>query len=359
MIERALDTLVELLEIHEKGRERDMRVALFSTKPYDKAAFEKANERFHHELIFFEGPLNSNTISLASGFTAICPFVNDQLNEPILKTLSENGTCLLALRSAGFNHVDLKAAAKYGFTVVRVPAYSPYSVAEHTIGLMLDLNRHIHRAYNRVREGNFSLDGLMGFDMHGKTVGIVGTGKIGIIVATILTGFGCKLLAYDPYPAPECLALGVHYTTLEDLCRDSDIITLHCPLMPETRHLIDAKAISHMKPGVMLINTSRGGVVDTCAVVAGLKSGKIGFLGLDVYEEESNLFFEDLSNEVIQDDLFVRLMTFPNVIITGHQAFFTNEAIAHIAQTTLENIHDFELGAVREENRVMIEKSEH
>lgn len=333
-----------------------MRVALFSIKPYDKEAFEKANEHFQHELVFFEVHLNPNTVSLARGFKAICPFVNDRLDEPVLKALSENGTRLLALRSAGFNHVDLKAAGQYNLTVARVPAYSPYAVAEHTIGLMLDLNRRIHRAYNRVREGNFSLDGLMGFDMHGKTVGIIGTGRIGTIVAKILAGFGCTLLAYDPYPNPECQALGACYTSLEALYKASDIITLHCPLTPETRHLIDPKAISQMKPCVMLINTSRGAVVDTCAVIAGLKSGKIGYLGLDVYEEESDLFFEDLSTQVIQDDLFVRLMTFPNVIITGHQAFFTKEAMEHIAITTLENIKAFENGSIQEENRVVAEK---
>jgi D-lactate dehydrogenase len=333
-----------------------MRIAVFSVKAYDQEFFEKANDNFHHELVFLEAHLNANTVSLANGFTAICPFVNDQLNEPVLKALAENGIRLLALRSAGFNHVDLKAADKYGLTIARVPAYSPYAVAEHTVGLMLDLNRHIHRAYNRVREGNFSLDGLMGFDMHGKTVGIIGTGKIGTIVSQILAGFGCTLLAHDPCPNTECQAMGVQYTSLEALYHKSDIITLHCPLTPVTRHLIDTQAISRMKPCVMLINTSRGAVVDTCAVIAGLKSGKIGYLGLDVYEEESDLFFEDLSNRVIQDDLFVRLMTFPNVIITGHQAFFTREAMAHIAYTTLENSQNFETGSILEENLVIPEK---
>lgn len=334
-----------------------MRVALFSSKSYDKEYFEKVNEQFQHELVFFEAHLSPNTVALASGFPAVCPFVNDQLNEAVLKTLADNGTRLLALRSAGFNHVDLKAATQYGFTVARVPAYSPYAVAEHTVSLMLALNRHIHRAYNRVREGNFSLDGLMGFDMSGKTVGIIGTGKIGIIVASILKGFGCTLLVHDPYPNEECQALGARYTTLEELYRASDIVTLHCPLTPETHHLIDSRAISQMKPCVMLINTSRGAVVDTCAVIAGLKSGKIGYLGLDVYEEEGDLFFEDLSNQVIQDDLFVRLMTFPNVIMTGHQAFFTREAMTHIAETTLENIRDFETDTIRSDNLVTLKKN--
>ncbi|WP_373533248.1 2-hydroxyacid dehydrogenase [Vampirovibrio sp.] len=333
-----------------------MRVAIFSVKPYDKEYLEKMNEPFQHELTFFEARLSAETVSLASGFEAVCPFVNDQLDAPILKTLAQNGTRLLALRSAGFNHVDLKAAEANGLTVARVPAYSPYAIAEHTVGLMLDLNRNIHRAYNRVREGNFSLDGLMGFDMNGKTVGIVGTGKIGAIVANILKGFGCQLLAYDPYPNSDCIALGVRYTSLETLYKDADIITLHCPLTPDSRHLIDDQAIAQMKDSVMLINTSRGAVVDTSAVIAGLKSGKIGYLGLDVYEEEADLFFEDLSNRVIQDDLFLRLLTFPNVIITGHQAFFTHEAIAHIAHTTLKNIQDFEQGSLATENRVLPEE---
>lgn len=333
-----------------------MRVAMFSVKPYDKTSFEAANQGFHQELAFFDIRLTIETASLAKGFPVICPFVNDQLSEPVLKILAEGGTRLLALRSAGFNHVDLKAAEQNGLTVVRVPAYSPDAVAEHAVGLMLDLNRQIHRAYNRVREGNFSLDGLMGFDMRGKTVGIIGTGKIGTVVAEILKGFGCRLLAYDHHSHEECRALGVQYTTLEDLYRESDIITLHCPLTPETHHLIDSKAIAQMKPCVMLINTSRGAVVDTCAVIAGLKSGKIGYLGLDVYEEESNLFFEDLSNHVIQDDLFARLMTFPNVIITGHQAFFTKEALFQIACTTLQNIQDFETDAMKPENCVLAAK---
>jgi D-lactate dehydrogenase len=334
-----------------------MRVALFSAKPYDREYFMKANEQFQQELVFFETQINPETVALAYGFPAICPFVNDQLDEPILKALPEHGTQLLSLRSAGFNHVDLKAAEKYNFTVARVPAYSPYAVAEHTVALMLDLNRRVHRAYNRVREGNFSLDGLMGFDMHDKTVGIIGTGKIGAIVARILAGFGCKLLAYDRYPSAECQAIGVRYTSLDELYRQSDMITLHCPLTPETRHLIDSKAIAKMKPCVMLINTSRGAVVDTYAVIAGLKSGKIGYLGLDVYEEERDLFFEDRSNRIIQDDLFARLMTFPNVIITGHQAFFTREAMGHIAWTALENVQNFESGTIKPENLVFAGKT--
>lgn len=321
-----------------------MKVAVFSTKSYDRKFLEAANVNHEHELIFFEPHLTYDTAILASEFPAACIFINDQLDEQTLKTLADQGTHLIVLRSAGFNHVDLKAAAKLGMKVVRVPAYSPYAVAEHTIGLILTLNRKIHRAYNRVREGNFSLDGLLGFDLHNRTVGIIGTGKIGIIVAKILKGFGCKLLTYDLYPNPECEALGAKYVELPELFAASDIITLHCPLTPENHHLINAQALEQMKPGIMLINTSRGGLIDTEAVISALKSRKIGYLGLDVYEQESELFFEDLSDFVIQDDVFQRLLTFPNVLITGHQAFFTENALENIAATTLSNITDIEQG---------------
>jgi D-lactate dehydrogenase len=321
-----------------------MKVAVFSTKAYDRRFLEAANADHRHELVFFEARLTADTAVLATGFPAVCAFVNDQLDEKTLKALAEQETRLIALRSAGFNHVDLTAATGFGLTIVRVPAYSPYAVAEHAIGLILTLNRKIHRAYNRVREGNFSLDGLLGFDLHGKTVGIVGTGKIGVIVAQILKGFGCQLLTYDLYPNPECEALGAKYVELPELFAASDIITLHCPLTPETYHLINDQALEQMKPGVMLINTSRGALVDTEAVIGALKSRKIGYLGLDVYEQESDLFFEDLSEEVIQDDVFQRLLTFPNVLITGHQAFFTENALKNIAETTLSNITDIEQG---------------
>ncbi len=321
-----------------------MKVAVFSTKAYDRRFLEAANADRRHELVFFEARLTADTAVLATGFPAVCAFVNDQLDEKTLKALAEQETRLIALRSAGFNHVDLTAATELELTIVRVPAYSPYAVAEHAIGLILTLNRKIHRAYNRVREGNFSLDGLLGFDLHGKTVGIVGTGKIGVIVAQILKGFGCQLLTYDLYPNPECEALGAKYVELPELFAGSDIITLHCPLTPETYHLINEQALEQMKPGVMLINTSRGALVDTEAVISALKSRKIGYLGLDVYEQESDLFFEDLSEEVIQDDVFQRLLTFPNVLITGHQAFFTENALKNIAETTLSNITDIEQG---------------
>ena len=321
-----------------------MKVAVFNTKSYDRNFLETANASYNHNLVFFEPRLTQETTALAVGFPAVCVFINDQVDKTTLQVLAAQGTKLIATRSAGFNHIDLNAAAEFGITVVRVPAYSPYAVAEHTVGLILTLNRKIHRAYNRVREGNFSLDGFMGFDLHGRTIGIVGTGKIGFLVAQILHGFGCQLLAYDLYPNPDCEALGVKYVDLQELFATSDIISLHCPLTPQTRHLINAQSLAQMKSGVMLINTSRGALIDTRAVIDALKSRKIGYLGLDVYEQESNLFFEDLSTEVIEDDVFQRLLTFPNVLITGHQAFFTEDALQNIAQTTLSNISDVESG---------------
>jgi len=321
-----------------------MKVAIFSTKSYDRQFLITANYDHEHELVFFEPRLNRETAPLAKNFPAVCGFVNDQLNAPTLEILAAHGTRLIALRSAGFNNVDLKTAAKLGLTIVRVPAYSPYAVAEHTIGLILTLNRKIHRAYNRVREGNFSLDGLLGFDLHKRTVGIVGTGKIGQIVAQILKGFGCRLLAYDINRNPVCEELGVTYVELSKLFSESDLVTLHCPLTPQTHHLVNADSIAQFKQGMMLINTSRGALINTEAVIQGLKSQKIGALALDVYEQESDLFFEDLSNEIIQDDLFERLLTFPNVLITAHQAFFTKEAMQNIAETTLSNITDYQEG---------------
>lgn len=321
-----------------------MKVAIFSTKTYDRKFLTAANHNNQHELRFFEPHLTADTALLAAECPAVCIFVNDQLTEKTLKILAKQGTKYIALRSAGFNNIDLKSAQKLGITIVRVPAYSPYAVAEHTIGLILTLNRQIHRAYNRVRENNFSLDGLLGFDLHDRTVGIIGTGRIGVIVAQILKGFGCNLVAYDLSPNPEAEALGVKYLELAQLYATSDIITLHCPLSSQTNHLINASALKQMKPGVMLINTSRGALIDTKAVVRALKSRKIGYLGLDVYEQESDLFFEDLSDAVIQDDTFGRLLTFPNVLITGHQAFFTENALRNIAETTLSNLTDLELG---------------
>jgi D-lactate dehydrogenase len=321
-----------------------MRVAVFSTKRYDRESLAAANGPHGHDLAFLEPRLTPETAPLARGFAAVCAFVNDQLSAPVLATLAEGGTRLVALRSAGFNNVDLRAAGELGMTVTRVPAYSPHAVAEHAVGLILALDRKIHRAYNRVREGNFSLDGLLGFDLHGRTVGIVGTGKIGEAFARIMAGFGCRLLATDPFPRPEVEALGVRYVALEELFAGSDVIALHTPLTPETHHVIDAAALARMKDGVMLINTGRGALVDTRAVIASLKCGRIGALGLDVYEEEADLFFEDHSGDVIADDVFARLQTFPNVLVTAHQGFFTEEALRAIAETTLASVSAFERG---------------
>lgn len=319
-----------------------MRVTMFSTRRHDRESFEAANRAAGHAISWLEPRLGPETARLAEGAEAVCLFVNDDASAPVVAELKALGVRLIALRSAGFNHVDLAAAADAGIAVARVPAYSPHAVAEHTVALMLTLNRHIHRAWTRVREGNFLLDGLMGFAMHGKTVGIVGTGEIGLVTARILAGFGCRLLGADPFPRREAEALGLVYVGIEQLAASSDIITLHCPLTPETRHLVDARLIAGMRKGVMLVNTSRGAVVDTRAVIDGLKSGQIGALALDVYEEEGDLFFADLSDEVIRDDVFARLLTFPNVLITGHQAFFTREAITAIAETTIANLSAFE-----------------
>jgi D-lactate dehydrogenase len=318
-----------------------VKVAIFSAKKYDREFLSAANGSLH-ELRFFEPHLNEETVSLAAGFEAVCVFVNDQVNAAVIAVLKSLGVRLIALRCAGYNNVDLASAKKHGVTVVRVPAYSPHAVAEHAIALMLALNRKVHRAYNRVREGNFALDGLVGFDLHGKTVGLVGTGQIGTVVAQILTGFGCPILAFDPFPNSTCRSLGVRYVELNELLAQSDIISLHCPLTPGNKYLINGSAITRMRDGVMLINTSRGALLDTVAIIDGLKRGKIGYLGLDVYEEEEEIFFEDRSGLILNDDVFARLLTFPNVIITGHQAFFTREALLNIAATTINNITKFE-----------------
>ncbi len=321
-----------------------MKVAVFSTKRFDKAFLEKHNSCYGHKLVFFEERLTEQNTALATGFRTVCVFVNDQLNSKVLTELSVNGTRLIALRCAGFNNVDIVTAGELSLTVVRVPEYSPYAVAEHTVALIMALNRRVCRAHSRVREGNFSLEGLLGFELHSSAIGIVGTGRIGKIVAKILSGFGCVLLAFDPSPHSDCRSFGVKYVSLDELYSRSDVITLHCPLMPQTHHIISAESIGRMKTGVMLINTGRGALIDTKAVIKALKSGKIGYLGLDVYEEEADMFFEDLSNQIIQDDVLARLLTFPNVLITGHQAFFTRSALENIAKTTIANITDFERG---------------
>lgn len=321
-----------------------MKVAVFSTKQHDRQTLASANAAAGepHEFSFFEAHLDIPSAALAKHATAICPFVNDHVDRAILALLHEQGVGLVALRGAGFNNVDLNAAEEFNIKVARVPAYSPWAVAEHATALILALNRKTHRAYARVREGNFALEGLLGFDLHGRTVGLVGIGRIGLVMARIMHGFGCKIIAHDPVPNAEVEQLGGRHATLDELLASSDIISLHCPLTPQTQHLIDAAALEQMKRGVMLINTSRGAVIDTMAVIDGLKNGKIGYLGLDVYEEEGDLFFEDLSGQVIQDDVFARLLTFPNVLITGHQAFFTAEALQAIAETTIANLTAFE-----------------
>lgn len=323
-----------------------MKVAVFSTKPYDRQFLLAANAANAHEFVFFEARLTSETATLADGFIAICAFIHDQLDQETLSAIAASGTRLVALRAAGFNNVDIKAAAALGITVVRVPGYSPYAVAEHTAGLILMLNRKLHRAYNRVRDDNFSLYGLLGFDLHGSTVGVIGTGKIGQCFCRIMIGFGCQVLAYDPFPNDECIAMGVRYLALKDLLAASDIVSLHCPLMSQTYHLINEESLGWLKSGAMVINTSRGGLIDTKAMISAIKSGKVGHLGIDVYEQEENLFFEDWSNSVVQDDDIQRLQSFNNVVITAHQAFFTREALTNIAHTTIVSLSQFEKGEV-------------
>ena len=309
-----------------------------TTKKY----FNEANKNFNHKLMYIESHLNSTTASLAKGFEAVCVFVNDDLDEACLTQLFDLGVKTVVLRCAGFNNVDLNAADSLEMKVARVPEYSPHGVAEHAVALILALNRKINRAFNRVREGNFLLEGLLGFNLNTKTIGVIGTGRIGRVFCQIMKGFGCKVLAYDPYPDEDLERNGIQYTDLYNLLNKSDIVSLHCPLTPETYHLINNKSISEMKDGVVLINTSRGALIDTASVISNLKIGKIGQLGIDVYEEEGDIFFEDISNEIIEDDIFARLLTFPNVLVTGHQAFFTSDALENIAETTLQNLTDIE-----------------
>jgi len=320
-----------------------MKLTLFSAKPYDIRFFEETNPG--HDLRFLNVHLDETTAGLVAGAEAVCLFVNDNANAGVVRLLAAAGVRLLALRCAGFNNVDLAACRRHGIRVVRVPAYSPFSVAEHTIALILTLNRKTHRAYNRVKEGNFSLDGLMGFDLHGQTAGLLGLGTIGKATARILNGFGCRVLAHDPFPDDEAARLGIDYVGLDDLLTQSDIISLHCPLTPDTHHLLNRHTLRRTKPGVMIINTGRGALIDTPALIEALKDEHIGYVGLDVYEEEADLFFEDLSAQIIKDDAFMRLLTFPNVLITGHQAFFTRNALHAIAQTTFDNLRAFETGA--------------
>ncbi|HBJ09682.1 MAG TPA: hydroxyacid dehydrogenase [Coprobacter fastidiosus] len=321
-------------------------IVFFGAKSYDIASFDAANKNFGFEIKYYKGNLNMDNLILARGVDVVCIFVNDNADAGVVKALSENGTKLLALRCAGYNNVDLKAAREYGMKVVRVPAYSPHAVAEYTLALMLTLNRKIHRASWRTRDGNFSLHGLMGFDMYNKTAGIIGTGKIAKILIRILRGFGMNVLGYDLYPDKKFAdEVGMTYTSLNKLYADSDIISLHCPLTPETDHMIDKNAISKMKKGVMVINTGRGRLIDTNDLIDGLKEKIIGSAALDVYEEESNYFYMDRSDYIIDDDVLARLLSFNNVIVTSHQAFFTQEAMANIANTTLQNIRDFRTGS--------------
>ncbi|MFO6493489.1 2-hydroxyacid dehydrogenase [Hafnia alvei] len=315
-----------------------MKLAIYSTKQYDRKYLELVNKEFGFELEFFDFLLSPKTAKVAQGCEAVCIFVNDDASREVLTELAALGVKIIALRCAGFNNVDLEAAKELGLEVVRVPAYSPEAVAEHAVGLMMSLNRRIHRAYQRTRDANFSLEGLIGFNMHNRTAGVIGTGKIGVATMRILKGFGMKLLAYDPYPNPQALELGAEYVDLKTLYEKSDVITLHCPLTPENHHLLDASAFGQMKNGVMIINTSRGGLIDSDAAIEALKQQKIGSLGMDVYENERDLFFEDKSNDVIQDDVFRRLSACHNVLFTGHQAFLTEEALTSISETTLNNI---------------------
>jgi D-lactate dehydrogenase len=315
-----------------------LKVAFFDTKPYDVEVFNSVNKNFGFEIKYFPMHLRPETVVMANGFDVVCVFVNDILSAEVIAALEPSTIKLIALRCAGYNNVDLKAA--YGkMHVVRVPAYSPHAIAEHTVGLMLSLNRKLHKAYARTRDSNFSLNGLLGFDMYGKTAGIIGTGQIGKIVAGILNGFGLNVLAYDKYPDQVFASANkITYTDIDTVFTSSDIITLHCPLTPENKHIVNAAAIAKMKRGVMIINTGRGELIDTKALIAGLKTGAIGYAGLDVYEEETDYFFEDFSNSVMADDVLARLLTFPNVMVTSHQAFFTSDALTNIANTTLNNI---------------------
>lgn len=315
-----------------------MRMIVFSSKSYDQQSFLAANLPASWQTSFQEARLNLASVDLAKGCEVVCAFINDDLSAPVLRRLATGGTRLIALRSAGYNHIDLPVAEQLGLSVVRVPAYSPHAVAEHALALILTLNRRTHRAFNRTREGDFSLHGLTGFDLHGKSVGIIGAGQIGLTFARIMAGFGCQLLINDPYPVANLAGLGARQVELDELIARSDIISLHCPLNAATHHLINAQRLQQMKAGAMLINTGRGALIDTPALIGALKSGQLGYLGLDVYEEEAELFFEDRSDLPLQDDVLARLLSFPNVLITAHQAFLTHEALAAIAATTRNNI---------------------
>jgi D-lactate dehydrogenase len=321
-----------------------MKIAVFSAKRYDRDYLDAANATEGHQLKHYEVLLDLDSVHLAAGYDGVCIFVNDKADAGVLAQLKAGGTKLVALRCTGFNNVDLKAAEQLGIKVVRVTDYSPYSTAEYAVALLLAINRKIHRAYNRTRDSNFALDGLMGFDLHGKSVAVIGTGKIGRVFAKIMVGFGCNVIGYDKFPSKDFEALGAHYAAPGEIARDADIVSLHCPLTPETYHIINADAIARAKRGALLINTSRGALVDTEAVIEGLKSGQIGGFATDVYEQEAGLFFRDLSSVVVTDDVLQRLISFPNVIVTGHQAFFTQEAVTTICETTMQSVTEFATG---------------
>ncbi|MDX1795565.1 MAG: 2-hydroxyacid dehydrogenase [Hydrogenovibrio sp.] len=331
-----------------------MKLAFFSTTKTDNKIFQELNQHSDIQIEYFESHLSSHTAALAQGFDAVCAFVNDELSGDVLTKLRGFGIKLIVLRCAGFNNVDLHKADELGITLLRVPNYSPMAIAEHALALMLSLNRKTYKAYNRVRDSNFSLEGLLGFDMFQKTAGVIGTGNIGCEMVRILKGLGMNVLMHDPYPNEHAIKQGGEYVSLDELYRQSDVVTLHVPLFKSTEHMINADSLAKMKRGVMLINTSRGGILDSQAVIDALKTGQIGYLGIDVYEQEAELFFEDRSEQIIQDDVFERLLTFPNVLVTAHQGFFTEEAIRHIAETTLQNMIDFENKRIRQENEVSI-----
>lgn len=321
-----------------------MKIAMFSTKSYDEISFNSINQKYQFECQYFNFQLTESTVPIAKGADVVCAFVNDDLSAPVLTKLANQGTKLIAMRCAGFDRVDLDAAKELGLQVVRVPAYSPEAIAEHAVGMMMCLNRRFHKAYQRTRDANFSLEGLTGFNFFGKTVGVIGSGKIGLATMRILKGLGMDILCYDPYPSQVAIDLGVTYTTLDEIFSKSDVITLHCPLTPENTHLLDTDSFEKMKDGVMIINTSRGGLLNSANAIEALKAGKIGALGLDVYDHEKELFFQDKSNDIITDDVFRRLSACHNVLFTGHQAFLTEEALDNIAATTLGSIDAFSNG---------------
>ena len=333
-----------------------MKVAVFSTKSYDKEYLDQANDKNQHELVYFESSLNEKTARLAENFDAVCVFVNDSLPKEVIDCMISLKVKVIVLRCAGFNNVDIGSACKNNIKVLRVPAYSPAAVAEHAVALILTLNRKTHKAYNRVREGNFNIERLTGFELSGKTVGVIGTGRIGAAFASIMKGFGSHVIAFDPYPNQALIEAGVTYRPIDEVFKLSDIISLHCPLTPETNRLINRDSLNMMKKGVMLINTSRGKLIDSDAAISALKAGRLGYLGIDVYEQEEKIFFKDLSEIIIPDDKISRLMSFPNVLVTAHQAYFTDNALTQIANTTIQNLSDFENGTINTQNQVCIDR---